>query len=124
MAQVGGDAAQGGRTGVVEVGVSYRFRDVQTYSNRTKRGSRTKSYHAWPLASTSTRRRTPASYGRSADHRHPRRSGGRVRSPTLHLGGRWHHPVDAMHFQYDGPPVKHDMGEGAGTPLTQGMEGD
>jgi hypothetical protein len=106
-----------------EAGVSYRFRDVQTHSNRTKKYSRTKSYHAWPLALDINPAQNPCNWGGPLITDIPADVVAAFETRGFTWGGRWRHPVDAMHFQYDGPPVKRDAGDVAGPVLTQGMRG-
>jgi hypothetical protein len=109
---------------LAEAGVSYRFRDVQTYSNRTKKGSSTKSYHAWPLALDINPAQNPYSSGGPLITDIPSEVVAAFEARKFTWGGRWHHPVDAMHFQYDGPPVKQDAVDETDTPLTQDMQSD
>lgn len=106
-----------------EAEVSYRFRDVQTYSNRNKKNSRTKSYHAWPLALDINPAQNPYKSRGPLITDIPAEVVAAFEAREFTWGGRWHRPVDAMHFQYDGPPVKPGTVEETGTPLTQGMEG-
>ena len=107
---------------IVASGVKYNFNIMYTYSNRNIVGSKTKSMHAWPLAIDINPAQNPYRQNGPLITNLPSEVISAFKRHGFRWGGNWKRPVDPMHFEYVGPPIKDAVIPGEN--LKKGSRGD